>query len=556
MFQQPRPLSQAPTTTAFTPSSAPLHVAAVPLSTPGREGAQNGSSGSRGPIAARHLSRVVPMVQRIQPAANPAAAAAQADGYSPAASPGLSHASSVFGPASTPSPEPFGAGGGVPPGGPSGGAIPPSFGFYGGSPRVDLYTPQSPMVSPMMSPSGGMALGTPALGGIGVGSVGTSGGGGDRIRRDSVDEEASAHAHLQNIMWRNVQPRPAMSLRAQVHARGMASPKAPEREVSGGSGGSNGNGGSGVPASPVMTSQAGSRAIPISKPRLAQSVMQQLQQADEQAQAGSGGAAGAASGTSLSGGGGSREGSRRSSYVSTATPLTGAASSPLGPSGASYTPVGTSLGTSYSVLSHTPPTRADNPLEHDKCFSPAQQAKYFKELQAAAAQSQQQQGQLVGQAFSPLLPMVHTPLVGPQAYPPHGFPTGATGAAQGHPHFTPLTPQARPLTGALAQSLLAQQQQRQMEYHVLTPSALQQQQQQQYPLQHSAPFAPRTLLSRYPPSPLASHSRVDPLSGAGAGGAVSNVPATATTQGQRERGDQGDQHTPPEEEVYPRSYPY
>jgi hypothetical protein len=132
-----------------------------------------------------------------------------------------------------------------------------------------------------------------------------------------------------------------------------------------------------------------------------------------------------------------------------------------------------------------------------------------------------------------------SPLAGPQQHPsqsPQHQQAQSPHSSHTHlHHFSPLS-SSRPATGALAQSL--QQQRQMMMHHELPASATAQQQQHHQAPQAQQPQAqfPRSLLRGYPPSPVQQNSSHAYAAGTGA--------PTAGTQ------------TPPEENVYPRSYPY
>lgn len=446
-------MSLAPSITAFTPSAAPVavavvqsppysfgagggsygghshsgsgggHVAAVPIASSGHHRpiavqAQKlptrgsyGGSGNRGPVSAAHFA------QRMTPGYDPAM-----PNYSPQPSPislSSSSGSSSSGVASSSPATPAGAHDprllGVPGAGGSAGGTPspePFFAFahpQAGTHHVDIYVPQSPMVSPMMSPHA-MRGDQPPAGGM--------------PRRDSVDEVAQANAHLHNILWRNagIQLQNAATLRhvmpmhtmtstpvndsAQPNRGTLSSPKpsgmsaeAPgtptttERALSSHPASPNV---SSTRAIPISRGGAGGNADPHKQLRLQPSVLAQLQAAEENSTPGGSTHASAAAAAS-------REGSRRGSVSNTNT--VAATTTPGSFISSSSPTLGSSLSTSYTVLSHTPPQRSDNPQDHDCCFSPAQQAAYFKQLQSYTHQTPNGS---TDASIPSLLPMMHS----------------------------------------------------------------------------------------------------------------------------------------------------
>lgn len=439
MYQAPRPISSAPTVTAFTPSATPLHVAAVPVSLPSSSHhrpiamARGGVAGSLASARAGGPATAAQFVQRIQPPAGfgavPAGlatdtAAAAAPSWSPAASPSATsvaqiHAS-VFGPLSTPSPDPTAgaAAAADATATPIAVTVTPvapavSFAFQPAyTPRVDLYTPQSPMMSPLMSPQSEYSSN------------------GVMVRRDSVDETASANAHLHNILWRNAQSqlRSATTLRhgSQAHINAIGTPGSAGTRALLSPKNSDQTGVATPPAaaSPSLApvSSNGTRAIPIARPRVAPNSLSSLHPPED---------------------GGSREGSRRGSTSAQpssllSTSATHGAGSFLG----SSSPIGSSLSTSYTILSHTPPTRAVNPQQHDQCFSPATQAGYFRDLQAA-------------QAIPSLLPMLHSLPGSPNLSAQHSPALRASALAQSLAQRQPQATQQQQPASGLARSVFA-----------------------------------------------------------------------------------------------------
>lgn len=372
MFEAPRPISHAPTHAHFTPSPAPNHVTpfghALPTSSHSASNSSNSTS------ALMHTVAVpLPVSNTHRPIAISAHRGSASGGNSAAAARALHFVSRVQtadpmrhdSPLSSASPSIFSH---------SASASPavhmsqPGTNVAGLGVGFSLSTPSPPPHAPSTTdtPIPSSPMMSPSFFGGGLDS---------RDRRDSVDDNEQASAHLQGILWRN-----AAALRAAVSGRHPQTPQFGPQ--SGGAVSQQALPQSAHAASPARTAMSPlapnhslaltptsqgsfSRAIPIAKRSGATipiqlSILGQMQHGED----------GVGPSQAHVYANASREGSRR-----------GSGSNPGQFHGGTSPLAGTSLGSSF-ILSHTPPVRAGNPLDRDSRFSPAQQAEYLIKQQS------------------------------------------------------------------------------------------------------------------------------------------------------------------------------